>query len=87
MTVMVARIAWAFNIKKPIDPATKKEVQLNIQYEPTPNPKPLPFPAEITPRSKERSEIIRWETEKERRKDPLAGEKKPEPGTSLRGDS
>ncbi|KAI0175412.1 cytochrome P450 [Pestalotiopsis sp. NC0098] len=75
LTVMVARIAWGFNIKKPIDPATKKEVILRIQYEPTPNPKPLPFPADITPRSKERSAIIMTEAEKTRKNDPLGKDK------------
>lgn len=72
LTIMVARIAWGCDIKKPIDPTTKKEVQLNIEYEPTPNPKPLPFPADISPRSIKRTELVMKEAEERRKTDPLA---------------
>lgn len=71
ITLMVARIAWACNIKKAIDPETKREIELNIQYEPTVNPKPLPFPAVIEPRSIARSELIAKEVNQARRNDPL----------------
>ncbi|ORY58411.1 cytochrome P450 [Pseudomassariella vexata] len=72
LTIMTARIAWACDIKKRIDPATKKEMPLNIRYEPTPNPKPLPFPSDIKPRNKKRTELVRKEAERRRATDPLA---------------
>ncbi|KAK3326136.1 cytochrome P450 [Apodospora peruviana] len=61
LVIMVAQIAWACNIRKPIDPATKKPVVINVKYEPTPNPRPLPFPCEIVPRSKEKVALVKRE--------------------------
>ncbi|KAF1974652.1 cytochrome P450 [Bimuria novae-zelandiae CBS 107.79] len=75
-TVMVARLAWAFNIKKQIDPVTRKELPLNIKYEPTPNPKPEPFSARFEVRDEQRAKMITKEKEKEDLKDPLFVEKR-----------
>jgi pseurotin biosynthesis cytochrome P450 monooxygenase len=58
LVIMVARIAWALHIKKPIDPATGKEVKLKIEYEPTPNPKPLPFPCDLQVRAENRRMVV-----------------------------
>lgn len=69
---MLARLAWAFNIKKKVNPLTNMEVPLDIKYEPTPNPKPLPFPAVIEARDQEKARIIREEGETGRRMDSLA---------------
>ncbi|KAF4958406.1 hypothetical protein FSARC_11023 [Fusarium sarcochroum] len=73
LVILVAQIAWACEISKPIDPKTNKPVEINMQYEPTPNPKPLPFPCAITPRSVEKLslvelEIVRGDTRDEARK-------------------
>ncbi|KAJ4302684.1 hypothetical protein N0V90_001573 [Kalmusia sp. IMI 367209] len=75
LTVMVARLAWAFDIKQTVDPETKMVLPLNIRYEPTPNPKPLPFPATFVVRDQGRAEMIRTQEEKERLADPLLREK------------
>lgn len=72
LIIMVARFAWACNIKHAIDPATKKEIELNIVYEPVANPRPLPFPAVIEARSEERMTLVRKEVEKAAERDPLA---------------
>jgi cytochrome P450 len=71
LTILVARIAWGFTIKRKIDPATKKEYPLYIKFEPTANPKPLPFDADIVPRSKARSDLIRKAVREGLSKDPL----------------
>lgn len=71
MTIMMARLAWAMDIKLPVDEAGK-EVKLRIEYEPTPNARPYPFPAKLTPRSKERLQFLKREVEETRRVDPLA---------------
>jgi hypothetical protein len=73
---MVARLAWAFNVKREIDPGTKMEIPLNIKYEATPNPKPvLPIPAVFEVRDQERARMIKLEEAKESAKDPLRTEK------------
>jgi cytochrome P450 len=59
LIIMVAQIAWACTIKKPIDPVTGKPVVLDIEYETVPNPKPMPFPCVIEARSRERSAMFR----------------------------
>lgn len=71
ITIMVARFAWACNIKRAVDPATKKQVELNIVYEPVANPRPLPFPAAIEPRSKERTELVKLAVQAAIDSDPL----------------
>lgn len=73
LLIMIARLAWACDIKRAVDPATKQELELEIVYEPVPNPKPLPFPADIAPRSLERIELVRKEVEASRKVDPLLG--------------
>ena len=44
---MVAGLAWTFIVKKKVDLITKKEIPLDIEYEPKLNLKPLPFAAMI----------------------------------------
>lgn len=61
LVILVAQIAWACEVKKPIDPETSKPVVINMKYEPTPNPRPLPFPCEIRPRSADRSKLVKLE--------------------------
>ena len=63
LVIMVAQIAWACDVRRPIDPATKKPVQIEMKYEPVPNPRPLPFPCEIVSR-KGRAEVVRREAGK-----------------------
>ncbi|KAL5396997.1 hypothetical protein PMIN02_002670 [Paraphaeosphaeria minitans] len=74
LTVMVARLAWAFNIRKAVDPETKMEVPLDINYEPTTNPKPLAFPAVFEVRDQEKTGIIRVEAARESARDSLRTE-------------
>lgn len=50
MVIMVARLAWCCTAKRPVDPVTKKPVELKVEYEPVPNPGLLPFPCDIEPR-------------------------------------
>lgn len=57
--ISIARIAWAFDIKRSLDPETGKEIPLNIVYEPAANTRPFPFPAEFVPRSQGRVDVIR----------------------------
>ncbi|KAL2850442.1 putative cytochrome P450 oxidoreductase [Aspergillus pseudodeflectus] len=64
LVIMVAQIAWACTIKKPIDPDTGRPVVLDIQYETVPNPKPLPFPCVIERRSGDRAALVKEEAEK-----------------------
>lgn len=71
ITIMVARFAWACNIKRAVDPATKEEVELNIEYEPVANPRPYPFPAVVEPRSQRRLDLVSREAEQCRLQDPL----------------
>lgn len=66
LVIMVAQMAWACNITKPIDPATKKPVILKIEYEPVPNPRPLPFPCDISARSEEKLRVVRAEAARNR---------------------
>ncbi|KAL2672416.1 hypothetical protein Neosp_013126 [[Neocosmospora] mangrovei] len=61
LVILVAQIAWACEVKKPIDPETNKPVVIDMKYEPTPNPRPLPFPCEIRPRSVDRSKLVKLE--------------------------
>lgn len=68
---MVARFAWACNIKRAIDFETKKEVDLKIEYEPVANPRPLPFPAVIEGRSEEGMEVVRRAAREAEERDPL----------------
>ncbi|OAG05453.1 cytochrome P450 [Paraphaeosphaeria sporulosa] len=75
LTVIVARLAWAFNIRKKVDPTTKMEIPLDIKYEPTPNPKPLPFPAVFEVRDQERARVIKVEEARESARDPLRTKK------------
>ena len=72
LTIMVARFAWACNIKRAVDPATKQEIELNIKYEPVANPRPLPFPAVIEARNQERMELVRKAVQQALADDPLA---------------
>ncbi|KAF5001089.1 hypothetical protein FGRMN_1283 [Fusarium graminum] len=58
LVILVAQIAWACEISKPIDPAINKPVEITLRHEPTPNPKPLAFPCNIRPRSAEKVKII-----------------------------
>ncbi|KAK2590769.1 hypothetical protein QQS21_011539 [Conoideocrella luteorostrata] len=61
LVIMVAQMAWACNITKPIDPATKKPVVITMEYEPVPNPRPKPFPCNLEARSKGRLEVLKAE--------------------------
>jgi cytochrome P450 len=61
LVIMVARLAWAFTVEKPLEPATNKPVVIEMQYEPTPNPKPLPFPCSFRARDEKRADLIRGE--------------------------
>ncbi|SPJ78586.1 related to cytochrome P450 oxidoreductase [Fusarium torulosum] len=58
LVILVAKIAWACEINKPIDPTTKKPVEVTLRHETTPNPKPLAFPCDIKPRSAEKVKIV-----------------------------
>ena len=71
ITIMIARIAWACNIKSAIDPATKQPMALNITYEPVANPRPLPFPAVFAMRNKERMSLVTKLVHEARQEDPL----------------
>ncbi|KAF4979180.1 hypothetical protein FZEAL_4553 [Fusarium zealandicum] len=64
LVILVALIAWGCEIRKPIDPETKRPVVVDMKYEPTPNPRPLPFPCDIRPRSVERSRLVELQAEK-----------------------
>ncbi|KAK7432295.1 hypothetical protein QQZ08_001241 [Neonectria magnoliae] len=64
LVILVAQIAWACDIKGPVDPETNKPIAVEIEYEPVPNPKPFPFPCVIKPRSTERSKLVKLEAEK-----------------------
>jgi hypothetical protein len=68
---MVARVAWAATIKRKINPATKKEYPLDIQYEPTANPKPLAFTADIVPISEKHLAMVRRAVQEGLESDPL----------------
>ncbi|KAK0709948.1 cytochrome P450 [Lasiosphaeria miniovina] len=59
LVIMVAQLAWACDIRKPVDPATKRPITIRIEYEPVPNPRPRPFPCEIVPRSDKRIDAVR----------------------------
>ncbi|KAI8649870.1 hypothetical protein NCS56_01437900 [Fusarium sp. Ph1] len=61
LVILVAQIAWSYEVKKPIDPKTNKPVVIDMKYEPTPNPRPLPFPCEIRLRSVDRSKLVKLE--------------------------
>lgn len=67
---MVARLAWAFDIKSKVDPQTGRNVELDIRYENVPNPKALGVDAVFEVREG-RAEIIRVEEARERARDPL----------------
>lgn len=73
---MVARLAWAFDIKRAVDPKTGDVLPLNIEYEPVPNPSPLPFPCNFVVRDVNRAEIIKRSEMKERMADPLVKKEK-----------
>ncbi|KAF5010770.1 hypothetical protein FDECE_3067 [Fusarium decemcellulare] len=64
LVILVAQMAWACEIKKPIDPETKQPVLGEMQYEPVPNPRPLPFACDIGPRSAEKSQVVRLQAAK-----------------------
>jgi hypothetical protein len=68
---MVARVAWAATITRKIDPATKREYPLDIQYEPTANPRPLPFTADIVPISEKHFAMVRRAAQEGLKLDPL----------------
>lgn len=63
LVILVARLAWACTIQKPINPITKKPNVIELKHEPTPAPKPYPFPCDIVPRYVERVKLIQRETE------------------------
>lgn len=58
---MVAHMAWGLTVRKPIDPATGREVVLDMQYEPVPNPKPVPFPCLVEGRGEGRTQVVERE--------------------------
>lgn len=58
LVIMVAQIAWGFDISIPIDPKTNEPCVLKLEYEPLPNPKPLPFPCQLTPRSQTKVDFV-----------------------------
>lgn len=58
LVIMVAHLAWACTIKKPLDEKTGKEVVLDIKYQPVPNPAPLPFPCWVEGRGEQRKEVV-----------------------------
>ncbi|KAF5660888.1 cytochrome P450 monooxygenase [Fusarium heterosporum] len=58
LVILVAQIAWACEISKPIDPGTNEPVEITLRHGPTPNPKPLAFPCIIRPRSTDKMKII-----------------------------
>jgi hypothetical protein len=62
--MMVANMAWACDIKRPLDSVTKKEVLPEMSYEAVPNPKPRPFGCRIVARSRERVKILEMEAKK-----------------------
>lgn len=69
LVIMVAQMAWVCDITRPIDPATKKAVELKIEYEPVPAPRPLPFPCDISARSAEKLAIVHGEGKRIREED------------------
>ncbi|KAM0341693.1 hypothetical protein ACHAPU_009941 [Fusarium lateritium] len=58
LVILVAQIAWACEISKPVDPVTNKPVEITLRHEPTPNPKPLAFPCDVRPRSAGKVKIV-----------------------------
>ena len=59
LCLLLARIAWAFNVKKPIDSSTGKPMDVVIEWENQLNPAPKPFPCEFEPRSEDKTAFIR----------------------------
>lgn len=74
LTIMVARLAWACDIRRAVDPTTGALLPLDIRYEPTISPRPYPFPATFQSRSAERRAVVVSEAELARSIDQL-GEK------------
>jgi cytochrome P450 len=64
LLIMVANMAWACDIKRPLDPVTKMEVLPEMSYEAVPNPRPRPFGCRIVARSRERVKILEMEAKR-----------------------
>ncbi|KAK2055862.1 cytochrome P450, partial [Colletotrichum caudatum] len=58
LVIMAAKLAWAVNIRWPLD-RDGNEMREEIEYEPVPAPRPMKFGCSITARSPERVEVIK----------------------------
>ena len=47
LVIMVAQLAWAFNVKRPRD-EKGEEITPVLEFEPEPNPRCLPFRCDVT---------------------------------------
>ncbi|TAQ87200.1 hypothetical protein B7494_g4462 [Chlorociboria aeruginascens] len=57
--ITVARLLWAFNIRKAVDPVTGKEIEVDIfAFTNGLNMRPQPFKCEIVPRSQEIKDTV-----------------------------
>jgi hypothetical protein len=74
--IMLARMAWGFDVRKPVNPVTGTPIEVKIEYEKAMNPPPSPFPCDFIPRSEERSTLLRQIVQESRKNDPLAGKTK-----------
>ncbi|KAK1979521.1 putative cytochrome P450 oxidoreductase [Colletotrichum cereale] len=58
LVIMAAKLAWAVNIRWPLD-QDGNELREEIEYEPVPAPRPMNFGCSITARTPERVEVIK----------------------------
>ena len=72
LALMIARLMWACSIKRPIDPRTRKEIPVQVEWDNTFNPKALPFEVDFVPRSQARLDLVTKEAKKALVHDPLA---------------
>lgn len=66
LVIMVAHLVWGFRVRRPVDPATGREVVLDVRYEPVPNPKPLAFPCLLEGRGEARRALVEREVRRMR---------------------
>lgn len=64
LVIMVARLAWTFNIMTPIDRDIQRPLIFDMEYELVSSLRPLQFPCQIIPRGEDRVDVVMDEAAK-----------------------